>query len=62
MVQRISCLLKHERSEDKVVGKVPVGMGLEGFAVLIDASAVCETDYDGRVELYIVSNVLALCR
>jgi hypothetical protein len=60
-MQRISCLLEHERSENKVVGKVPVGLGFERLAVLVDASAVGETDCDGGIELYVVSDVLALC-
>ena len=59
-VQRIRCLLKDERGENVVISKVPVRVRLESFVGLIDTSAVCETNYEGGIELYVVSNVHAV--
>jgi len=59
-VQRIKCLLKDESGEDVVISKVPVRVRLESFVGLIDPSAVCETNYEGGIELYVVSDVHAV--
>ena len=59
-VQRIRCLLKDESGENVVISKVPVRVRLESFVGLIDPSAVCETNYEGGIELYVVSNVHAV--
>lgn len=56
-MQWIKELLKHKRSEDKVVGKVPVGLGFEGLVILVYAAAVYESNLGGTIKLYIVSGV-----
>jgi len=59
-VQRIKCLLKDESGEDVVISKVPARVGFEYVVGLIYTSAVCETNYEGRIELYVVRDVHAV--
>lgn len=59
-VQRIKCLLKDESGEDVVISKIPVGIGFEHLFGFIDTSAVCETNYEGGIELHVVSDVYAV--
>jgi hypothetical protein len=51
-------LLKNQRSENKVIGKVPVLLGFERLVVLIYAAAICESDADMCTELGFVSYLL----
>ena len=59
-VQRMRCLLEDESGEDVVISKVPACVGFEYVVGLIYTSAVCETNYEGGIELYVVSNVHAV--
>ena len=53
---------KHKPGDDEVISKVPVRMRFQRLGVLVDASTIGEADFDGGIELCIVSNVLALRR
>ena len=58
-VQRMRCLLEDESGEDVVISKVPACVGFEYVVGLIYTSAVCETNYEGGIELHVVSYVHA---
>ena len=53
---------KYKPGDDEVISKVPVRMRFQRLGVLVDAPTVGEADFDGGIQLCIVSNVLALRR
>ena len=53
---------KHKPGDDEVISKVPVRMRFQRLGVLVDASTIGEADFDGGIELCVISNVLALRR
>ena len=53
---------KHKPGDDEVISKVPVRLRFQRLGVLVDAPTIGEADFDGGIELCVISNVLALRR